>query len=564
MQAASRLTPLSAADAFLAALVDHEKRGVPRGAGAAGSATAFPLERMHALLSALGDPHARLPVIHVAGSKGARLPHHRAALRCCPVARLTRVRLPGFFSPFALLSGKGSTAAFAAAILRAAGYHVAVYSSPHAEHVSERFQSGAGGAALSRGAFDTLVAKHADAIADAQSRAGGALTHFEVTTALALRHFADAAPDCAVVEVGLGGTADATNVFDPRCVEAAVITTLDKEHTAALGGTIAAIARAKAGILRRGRPGVISPGQRPAAAAALRALSRAAGAVPFDFRRMRLRLEDALAPADGGRSVAQAGHLSVRYAPAGWDNAAALVRGGFQMRMVGPHQAGNLAAAVAAVVAMAEGGPSEARVADAARKGLPEPQWRVPASAFGDGIAAAMLPGRFFVSSQRATADGRSGAPTLVADGAHSPAAAAALAAALRMPLRGGGAAFAPLAFVVAMAADKDAAAIFDALAPLRPRRVVATRVAIAGAAARGAEPATLAAAWNAAVARAGGAGPAADVAPGLEAALAAAADAVGPNGTVVVTGSLHAAWAVQHALQTRGAKALFFPATAA
>ena len=442
--------------------------------------------------------------------------------------------------------------------MRAAGYRVAVYSSPHAAHVSERFQSGADGAALSRSAFDALVAAHADAVANAQSRAGGALTHFEVTTALALRHFADVAPDCAVVEVGLGGTADATNVFDPRCVEAAVITTLDKEHTAALGSSIAAIARAKAGILKPGRPGIVSPAQRPAAAAALRALCRAAGAVPFDFRRMRLRLEHALVPFDGGRGVAQSGFLSVRYAPAGWDNAAALVRGGFQMRMVGPHQAGNLAAAVAAVVSMAEGAPSEARCADAARKGLPEPQWRVPASAFGIGIAAAMLPGRFFVSSQP-DQNGRE-APTLVADGAHSPAAAAALAAALRMPLQGGGAAFAPLAFVFAMAADKDAAAIFDALAPLQPRRVVATRVAIAGAAARGADPTGLAAAWDAAAARAGGAGPPADVAQSLEAALAAAAAAVGPAGTVVVTGSLHAAWAAQHALQTRGAKALFYP----
>ena len=71
------------ADAFLASLVDHEKRGVPRGAGAAGSATAFPLERMHALLAALGDPHTRLPVIHVAGSKGAWPAGHNPALRCC-------------------------------------------------------------------------------------------------------------------------------------------------------------------------------------------------------------------------------------------------------------------------------------------------------------------------------------------------------------------------------------------------------------------------------------------------------------------------------------------------
>jgi len=455
---------------------------------------------------------------------------------------------------YTMILGKGSTAAFAASILRAAGYRVAVYSSPHAAHVSERFQSGADGAAISRAAFDALVADNADAVADAQSACGGALTHFEVTTALALRHFADVAPDCAVIEVGLGGAADATNVFSSHNLEAAVITTLDKEHTAALGNSVAAIARAKAGILREGRPGLISPAQRPAAAAALRTLSRQSRCVPFDFRRMRLRFDDALVPTADGVGVAQPGVLSVRYTPAGWHDVAAVVRGGFVSRLVGGHQAGNLAAAVAAVVAMAEGLPSEARRADAARKGV-APEWRVPASAFGDGIAAAALPGRFFVSRPRS--NDLSSGPTLVADGAHSPAAALALANALRLPLRGGAHAFAPLAFVVAMAADKDASAIFDALAPLLPVSVVATRCAIAGSAARAADPAVLAAAWGAAAARRGG-GCASDVADGLEDAIAQAARAVGPAGTVVVTGSLHAAWAAQEALRQKGRAALF------
>ena len=451
-----------------------------------------------------------------------------------------------------MLLGKGSTAAFAAAILRAAGYRVAVYSSPHAAHVSERFQSGADGAAISRADFEALVAANAHGVSNAQAACGGALTHFEVTTALALRHFADVAPDCAVVEVGLGGAADATNVFSPYNLEAAVITTLDKEHTAALGNSIAAIARAKAGILREGRPGIISPAQRPAAAAALRALSRQSRCLPFDFRRMRLRFDAALVPTRD--CVAQPGALSVRYTPAGWDDVAAVVRGGFVSRLVGAHQAGNLAAAVAAVVAMAEGGPSDARKADAKRRNIP-PEWRVPASAFGDGIAAAALPGRFFVSRS----PDHSG-PTLVADGAHSPAAALALASALRLPLRDG-AAFAPLALVVAMAADKDAAAMFDALAPLLPVSVVATRVAIAGSSARAADPAALAAAWGAAVQRSSsssGGSCAADVADGLEDAIARAARAVGPAGTVVVTGSLHAAWAAQEALRQKGRAALF------
>jgi folylpolyglutamate synthase/dihydropteroate synthase len=127
---------------------------------------------------------------------------------------------------------------------------VCVYSSPHVRHVRERLQTADTAAPITAAAFTALVARHAPRIAAAQAACGGALTHFEVTTALALSHFADVAPDVAIIEVGLGGAHDATNVFSERNVEAAVVTLLDMEHTAALGSTMTAIARAKAGIFK--------------------------------------------------------------------------------------------------------------------------------------------------------------------------------------------------------------------------------------------------------------------------------------------------------------------------
>ena len=202
-------------DAFLASFINHESAGVPRGAGADG-ADGFPLERMHFLLQSLGSPNAAFPVLHVGGTKG-----------------------------------KGSTAAFLAAALRACGHKVGLYTSPHAAHVRERVSTSHRGDCLSAEEFATLVLRHTDAVSTVHASTGAACTHFEVTTALALAHFAHADVDVAVVEVGLGGVRDATNVFSPANLEAAVVTTLDLEHLSALGGdSIRHVAAAKAGIYK--------------------------------------------------------------------------------------------------------------------------------------------------------------------------------------------------------------------------------------------------------------------------------------------------------------------------
>jgi len=179
----------------------------------------FNLDRMFALMNALGNPQTKNPVIHVAGTKG-----------------------------------KGSTSALCASALTAAGYKVGLYTSPHLEDYVERIQ--VGGSPLTHERLAALV----DAVKPAVALIPK-LTTFEITTAIAFLAFAEANVDAAVVEVGLGGRLDATNVVTPRV---SVITSLSMDHMAVLGDTLAKIAGEKAGIIKEGVPVVSSP-QKPEA-----------------------------------------------------------------------------------------------------------------------------------------------------------------------------------------------------------------------------------------------------------------------------------------------------------
>ena len=183
---------------------------------------------MHRLLARLGDPHAALPAVAVAGTKG-----------------------------------KGSTAAMLSSILHHSGYRVGTYTSPHVTSLTERIA--VGGMPISAAALDALVARHAAEAEAAQAEEGGALSHFEVLTALALAHFRAEGVEVAVVEAGLGGARDATNVFPAAGQLASVVTAVGGDHAAALGGTLESIAAAKAGVMRARRPAVI--GRQPEAAA---------------------------------------------------------------------------------------------------------------------------------------------------------------------------------------------------------------------------------------------------------------------------------------------------------
>ncbi|WP_425089156.1 bifunctional folylpolyglutamate synthase/dihydrofolate synthase [Stappia sp.] len=189
------------------------------------------LGRMERLLDALGRPQDRLPpTIHIAGT-----------------------------------NGKGSTTAFLRAILEAAGLRVHVYTSPHLVAFNERIRI------AGRLVDDARLISALDACE--QANAGAEITFFEVTTAAALLLFAEEPADILLLEVGLGGRLDATNVIDAPL--ASVITPVSMDHERYLGETLADIAAEKAGILKAGAPAVIAP--QPEAARAV--IERVAGAL---------------------------------------------------------------------------------------------------------------------------------------------------------------------------------------------------------------------------------------------------------------------------------------------
>jgi dihydrofolate synthase/folylpolyglutamate synthase len=174
----------------------------------------FSLDRMFVLMESLGNPQAKYPILHVAGTKG-----------------------------------KGSTSALCAAGLEAAGYQTGLYTSPHLEDYCERIQINR--QPLSHGQLVELIEEIKPHVAKIEK-----LTTFEITTALAFMAFAKNGVNAAVFEVGLGGRLDATNVVMPKV---SVITSLSYDHMAVLGDTLAKIAGEKAGIIKGGVPVISSP-----------------------------------------------------------------------------------------------------------------------------------------------------------------------------------------------------------------------------------------------------------------------------------------------------------------
>jgi dihydrofolate synthase/folylpolyglutamate synthase len=201
------------------------------------------LDRIERLLQALGAPHEKLPpVIHVAGT-----------------------------------NGKGSTVAFMRAILEAAGLSVHVYTSPHLVRFHERVRLGApkGGRYVSEATLADAFRRCEDANQNAP------ITIFEITTAAALLLFAEHPADVLLLEVGLGGRFDATNVIaKPR---AAIVTPVSMDHAEFLGDSVDKIAGEKAGIFKRGVPAVIAKQDHDAALNVLEEIASSVGAMPFVF-----------------------------------------------------------------------------------------------------------------------------------------------------------------------------------------------------------------------------------------------------------------------------------------
>src|SRR3954471_19469961 len=327
------------------------------------------LGRIERLLAALGHPENKLPpVIHVAGT-----------------------------------NGKGSVIAFLRAMLEAAGKRVHVYTSPHLVRYNERYRLGDTGALV---ANDELAAT----LTECESVNGGeAITVFEITTAVGLMLFSRHPADVLLMEVGLGGRLDATNVIDHPL--ATIITPVSVDHTDFLGDSIEKIAAEKAGILKRGAPAIVAAQPRDA----LTVIERQAARVGAP---LKVAGEDWTATEERGRLVYQdeAGLLDLP-----------------PPRLYGRHQYENAGLAIAAL-----------RTID---------KFKIPVSAFEGGMTSADWPARMNRLAQGHLVDLVPPGSELWLDGGHNPDGGRAIAAALadleeRVPR--------PLVLVAGMLASKD------------------------------------------------------------------------------------------------------------
>ncbi len=337
------------------------------------------LERIQQLCEALGHPEQKVPVVHIAGT-----------------------------------NGKGSTAAFLAAILQEAGLRVGLYTSPHLVSYRERFQIN--GLWIDQDALDEVVAavEQAAVTIEAAGSQWGPFTEFEVGTAAAFRYFADAGVEIAVIETGLGGRFDATNVVRPLV---SVITPIGYDHMDWLGDTLPAIAAEKAGIIKPSVPVVVGV-QHPTVIPVL-------------------------------RDAAQAMHAPIAlleqspWQPLGWDfqggrfSYAAWSESSFAISMLGGYQLANAGLAVLAA------------------ENLRAQGWPLTEEHVRTGLKAARWPGRLEIVSQEH--------PWMLLDGAHNPQGVEALAQALETlaaDFRG------ELTFVFGMLENK-APTMIDPLLPL-------------------------------------------------------------------------------------------------
>jgi dihydrofolate synthase/folylpolyglutamate synthase len=342
------------------------------------SPASFNLSRMVDFLAALGNPQARYPVLHVAGTKG-----------------------------------KGSVAAMCASALRAGGYNTGFYTSPHLLDFRERAQ--VDGGYVPREALAEIVSEMQPLV----ERHPG-ISHFELTTALAFQHFARENVDIAVVEVGLGGRLDATNVVRPAV---SVITSLSYDHMNLLGHTLAEIAAEKGGIIKPGVPVVTAP-QVPEAAVVLERLAAERGAplvrvgVDWMFQPVAHGLDGQSFEVWSAEEQRQVNALRSAGHTAAWRPTR------LEIPLLGRHQVENGAVAFAALEALR-------------LQGLP-----LAPQAIQAGLRAVRWPGRFEIVRRK---------PYLVLDGAHNADSAAKLAAALDDYFPGQ-----PVTLIFGASSDKD------------------------------------------------------------------------------------------------------------
>lgn len=318
----------------------------------------YKLDRMRSLLARLGNPEARLKIVHVTGTKG-----------------------------------KGSTSAMIASVLSAAGYRTGLYSSPHLERLEERLAVDGQPCTADELADLVDLVRPAAAALDAQSALADppelGPTYFELTTAMALLHFVRREVDLAVLEVGMGGRLDSTNVCLPLV---SVITSISLDHTKQLGDTLARIAAEKAGIIKPGVPLVSGVAEDEPRSVIRRTAAQCASRLvelgrDFHFTyRPPLELDQ----------VAHLGQIDFELQTA--DQRLAL--GEVNVGLAGRHQAANAAVALATLRQLVAQG------------------WKISDDALRRGLAAVRVPARIEVVHRR---------PTVVIDSAHNTASVDAL-----------------------------------------------------------------------------------------------------------------------------------------
>lgn len=417
----------------------------------------------------LGAPHRAVPWIHIAGTKG-----------------------------------KGSTAAITESLLRAAGLRTGLYTSPHLTHYRERFRLD--GAALSLEEFDAELAalepfvlrRHAGDHHPVDYR-----TVFEVLTAMAFRLFAARGVEVGVLEVGLGGRLDCTNIVDPAV---AVITSIGLDHMKILGDTLEAIAGEKAGILKPGRPAVWFADTsdeavaRPHRVIAARACELGIAPTPPVAVEVLARAPD---------------HQRVAFA---WRGRRLEAR----LHLLGDHQARNLGLALAAVDLFAR------------QRGL-----EIDGDAIARGVEAAAWTGRLDILDATR--------PALVLDGAHCPLSARALGQSLdHVGLRAPG----PWVLLWGMQADKDHAAFVRGLVASAPAGSIPIAVCYRVPGSRGADAGVLAQAARAVPLEACEASSPEVALSGALALARAHAGSVLAAGTLYTLASLREQW--EHAMKQR------------
>ena len=353
------------------------------------------LKRMQHLLAALGNPQQKVPILHVAGT-----------------------------------NGKGSVCAYLSSVLTEAGYRVGRYTSPHLMNWNERICLNDRPIATDRLLHLLQQVERAIAVPAAMQPIPESPTKFEVITAAAWLYFAQEQVDLAVMEVGLGGRLDATNVCDR--VLASIITSISYDHCEYLGNTLAAIAREKAAILKPDCPAAIGP-------------------LPPEARSVvEEQLRACNCPTLWPEPAIALGHNRIEYRPPH-------IIGGHQTSTSKPLNPLQYSLPLAGTVQL-----TNSALAIAALQILQQKGWRISDAAIATGIANTHWPGRL----QQTTWNDR----PLILDGAHNPAAARALKQTLQsqIPQPDSPAKQLPIAWVIGILANKDCSAILSAL--LQPR----------------------------------------------------------------------------------------------